>query len=109
MISESDCGLRFLAEVRDQQGPCTECRNGDYITFAAVLSNTCAETTKVYESNQSCLVSELEVYNQISASSAAYPMTCRDSSFCVELMPGERYEETRPAGRLSRSSYSLTI
>ena len=107
--SESDCGLQVRAEVRDQQGLCSECRSGDYITLAAVLFNSCTDTPKIYESNQNCLVSEFAVLNQRSMSSSIYPMTCGVSNFRLELMPGERYEETRPAGRLSNANYSLTI
>lgn len=108
-LDESDsCELEFHAEVRDQSGPCTTCRFGDYITVVGKVKNPCA-ADKNYQSTENCIVSEFIIMNLESGSSSEYPMTCQGGSTVTPVPSGGELTKTRPAGRLSDANYHLTV
>jgi len=104
---DTDCQLSIRAEVRDESGPCTTCTEGDYITVAGVIENTC-DRTLVYQSEKDCTVSAFLIENLTSRGEVEYVSTCFDGAIELEIAPGARIEQTRPTGRLSAGTYQLS-
>ena len=102
------CSLVYRAEARDESGPCTQCKQGDYITLVGVVENPC-DTALNHHSQMSCLVSEFYLYNQDSGSASSYPMTCLSNGVTDLIQPGAMMTQTRPAGRLSDANYTLDV
>ena len=105
---EEECGLEIWVEARDEIGPCSTCRAGDYITVAAVLYNHCTQSQLSYDFPLDCLVSEFTVLNLDSMASSIYSSTCQSNPLTIELNPQESFAQTRPVGRLSPANYTVT-
>ena len=105
---DEDCELLLRAESRDQNGPCTECTSGHYITLVGVVKNPCSGPL-IYTSEKDCLISEFTVTNTAFSSSSIYPITCPSGLLRETLEPGERIDSTRPAGRLSEGNFELVV
>ncbi len=105
---DGNCILNLRAEVRDESGPCESCNAGDYITVVGILENLCT-TSLTYTSDLDCLVLEFNILNITAGSSSEYPMTCGNETHTEDLTRGATIEKTRPAGRLSAGSYTLSV
>jgi len=62
-----------------------------------------------YRSRLDCIVSEFNVHNLVSRSTASYPITCQNGERIERIAPGQVTTQSRPVGRLSANRYQLNV